>query len=50
LGEYRANKPHFSKNDQELLDHADATITEKVYRAKPKIVKLASREALNKEK
>jgi len=37
------------ENAQELLDHADATITERVYRTKPKVVKLASRDALNPE-
>jgi integrase len=38
------------KNAQELLDHSDPRITEKVYRVKPKLIKLNSREALENEK
>ena len=38
------------ENAQELLDHSDPRITEEVYRVKPKLLKLNSREALENEK
>jgi len=38
------------ENAQEMLDHSSPALTEKVYRVKPKKVKLESREALKTEK
>ena len=38
------------ENAQELLDHSSPEITERVYRVKPKLIKLSSREALDEGK